>query len=142
MNSPAINFSQMFYNCVSLKNFSIITKDKQKSKNKIIKEQKDNPIESLNLNNSKEINRQSYTELYFFNKLNKNPEKIYENNNKFYFSDSKTKSQNSFYFSNINDISEDKKKQISKLFFRVIIFHFHFHHLTHHYFNIILMIIN
>ena len=117
LNEPKINFSQMFYNCSSLNNFSIITKDEPISKNKIIEEQNDNSIKSLNFNNSEEINRQSSIDLYLLNRSSNNTEKINTSNNTFNFSDYKTKSQYSFYFSNKNDISEDKKEQISKILF-------------------------
>ena len=64
LNSSKINFSEMFYNCDSLKYFSIITKDEPKSTNEIIDEQKDNQIDSLDINNSEEINKYSQMELY------------------------------------------------------------------------------
>ena len=52
MKNPEINFSEMFYNCLSLKNFSIITKNEPKLENELIEVQKDNPNESLDINNS------------------------------------------------------------------------------------------
>ena len=80
--------------------------------------QKDNPIESLDINNSEEINKQSLMELYFLNKSNNKTEKIGENNTIFYFFDSKNKSQFVFNLSNKNDISEDKKEHINQVIFQ------------------------
>ena len=62
MNNQEINFNKMFYNCSSLQNFSIKTKNEPKSKNKLIEEQNYNKINSLNINNSEEINKESSIE--------------------------------------------------------------------------------
>ena len=118
MNSPEINFRKMFYNCDSLKKFSIITKDEQKLKNKIIEGENDNQTDSLDINNSEEINKQSSINLYFFNKSNNKPEKIYERDDSFDFSDYKTKYQYIFNFSDKNDISKENKEQINQIIFQ------------------------
>ena len=52
LNCKQKNFRKMFYNCNSLKYFSIIGIDEPKSNHKIIEKQKDNQIDTLDINNS------------------------------------------------------------------------------------------
>ena len=118
LNSPEINLSKMFYNCSSLKNFCLVTKYELKLKNKLIEKEKDTQIDSLDKNNSEEINKQSSVNLYLFNKSSNKSEIIYENDSMFDFSDYKTKSQFIFNYSSKNAISEDKKKQINQTVFQ------------------------
>ena len=102
-----------------IKNFSLITKDELKSKNKIIEKQKDNQIDSLDINNPEEINNYSSSsmDLYFFNKSNNKPEKIDGINSLLDFSEYKNKSQYIVKYSNKNDnFRRQKRKDISNYF--------------------------
>ena len=117
LNTPEINFNRMFYNCSSLKYFSIKTKFEPKLRNKIIKEQKDSPIDHLIINNSEEINKDSFSSFSLFNNSDNKTEKISEINDIFDFSYDKNTFQNIFSLSNKNDTSEDRKKQINHILF-------------------------
>ena len=68
LNSHDINFIEMFYNCNSLKIFSIISKDESSLKNKLKEEQNENKIDSLSINNTEEINKESTNDIYLFNR--------------------------------------------------------------------------
>ena len=118
LNTYKLNFSRMFYDCSLLKNFSIITKGEPKFKNKLIKEHKDNQIDNLNINNSKETNQKLSKEFYFFNKSNDETEKKCETNDIYDFSDYKNKSQNIFGMQKKNDISQHEYVQINQILYQ------------------------
>ena len=139
INSHEINFNKMFYNCNSLKDFSLITKLEPKIKNKTIDEQKENQVDILNINNSEEIIRQSSIELNFFNKSNDETGTKVESNDIFDSSYYKNTSKN---LTNINDTLEKKKQQVYRILFHSHNFYVNFHHLIQIYFNIIIMRIN
>ena len=70
LNSYEINFSQMFNECDSLNEFSIIIKNEPNLKNQLLEEQKNNQIDSLS------NNKESYEEIFFFNNSNNETKKI------------------------------------------------------------------
>ena len=118
LNTYKSNFSQMFYNCSSLKNFSMITKGEPKLKNKLIKEHKDIQIDSLNINNSEETNKELSKEFYFFNNSIDETEKKFETYDIYDFSCYKNKSQYIFGMHKKNDISQHEYEQIHQILYQ------------------------
>ena len=117
MNNIRINLSFMHHDCKELKKFSLISEKGTKETDEDIfkKVQKNREINTINRNDSNELNNQLSHEFYGFIKAIKTSKKIHENT-KVYKSTIQRKKLNFIYILlNKNIISEEDKKKVNEI---------------------------
>ena len=116
LNDKIINFSKMFYNCIYLKEFSLISQNGENLKNGIKEEQNNNKIETSNINHSFGMNNLIINLLNDFSEINSKSNLTDKNINS--LTSFKKKLPNICILSFKNEISEEYKEQINNFFLK------------------------